>query len=285
MATSPARRGARAVKDAVRQTLDRHPRLLKNNRLYYELERARAYHDFHVDPTLTDRPDLLDALVQRGIAVVPDFISQAEAQELRGVADATLSRAQAGELDKYVFTTQPEILCRIGRAHEVAPETTRFFDDPVVTGVFRAYMSARASSYRRELDYRYGLSKSAQADLYHFDNWRPICKAFLYLDDVTIDQAPFVYVPGSHKQDAWRRHYNLTYDVDGVHGRFGHFFPQEMNELRERFGWEDLVCEGQAGTLILADLRGLHRGTPLKQGRRVMLTNAFDLMSQSMNGH
>jgi hypothetical protein len=151
-------------------------------------------------------------------------------------------------------------------------------------GLVDAYMSPTAVSYRREIDYRYGISNVAQADLYHFDNWRPLVKAFLYLVDVSEENAPFVYVPGTHKQDDWRRKHNMAYDVDGTTGRFGHFFPQEYKSLQARFGWKDLVCTGAAGTLILADLRGLHRGTPLKSGHRIMLTSAFDLMSAAPNG-
>jgi hypothetical protein len=140
------------------------------------------------------------------------------------------------------------------------------------------------NSYRHELEYRYGLSHAGirQTDLYHFDNWRPICKAFLYLTDVTEDNAPFAYLKGTHRLAPWRRRHDLAYDVQGPSGRFGHFFPQEVQDLRQRFGWDELVCTGAAGTLIIADFRGLHRGTPMRSGRRVLLNNTFDLMNPEL---
>ena len=36
------------------------------------------------------------------------------------------------------------------------------------------------------------------------------------------------------------------------------------------FAWE-------AGTLIFADFRGIHQGTPLKAGKRVLLNNTFGI--------
>ena len=113
------------------------------------------------------------------------------------------------------------------------------------------------------------IAEVAQADLYHFDNWRPICKAFLYLTDVSEENAPFVYIPGTHKPASWKRRHEIAYDVYGMDGPFGHFLPQEVRALRREFDWEDLVCTGDAGALILADLRGLHRGIRNRRARRI----------------
>jgi hypothetical protein len=122
------------------------------------------------------------------------------------------------------------------------------------------------------------------ADLFHFDNWRPICKAFLYLTDVGEENAPFVYLKGSHQRGRWRHKFEREYDADGPTGRFGHFFPQEMRQLRASHAWAEEVCTAPAGTLILADFRGLHRGTPMVSGRRVLLNNTFDLMNPEAAG-
>jgi hypothetical protein len=268
---------AGAVKLVARRLLDSHP-LLRGNRVVHEIQRRRAYRDIELRPELTSRPDLLRELDERGVAMVPGYVDRATVARMLAAAEEHLERARRGELDD-TFSVQPSVVVRLARADLRIPETRPFFHDEVIRGVMRAYMSPDVSSYRRELEYRFGLSQAAQADLYHFDNWRPICKAFLYLADVTDANAPFVYVAGSHKRAAWRVEHEIAYDARGVNGRFGHLFPQEMRELRARHGWSDLVCTGAAGTLILADFRGLHRGTPLVQGRRVLLNNTFDLMN------
>ena len=144
--------------------------------------------------------------------------------------------------------------------------------------MFEAYISPDIASYRHQLEYRFGLSHMAQADLWHFDNWRPICKAFLYLVDVGEKNAPFRYLKGTQKAAPWRRRYELEYDVQGPTGRFGHYFPQEIRALRDEHGWTSWCAPGRGD----ADPRRLPRppsGTPLQDGRRVLLNNTFDLMN------
>jgi hypothetical protein len=253
---------------------------LKNNRLYYELERARAYREISLRPQLTTRKDLLRELDERGFVIIPDFLAKDEVDLMLNAAEDVIEDARSGRLTENFFATRPDVFFRISQADKVIPETAPYFENLELHSVAQAYMSPNVVSYRRELDCRFGVSESVQADLYHFDNWRPICKAFLYLVDIDEGNAPFVYVPETHRQGRWRVRHNMAYDA-GKDGRFGYFFPQEIRDLRRRFGWEDVVCTGKAGTLILADLRGLHRGTPLREGRRVMLTNVWDLMNQN----
>jgi phytanoyl-CoA dioxygenase PhyH len=266
-----------------KRVVDRHPAALKGNRLFYELQRLRAYRRVRVRPELTERRDLLQQLTETGIALVPEYLPRTQVDEMRAAADETLEAAKGGKLPGKAFTIQPHILVRVARADVLVPATQPFFSDPVIRSVMEAYISPDVASYRRELDYRYGLTHVAQADLFHFDNWRPICKAFLYLTDVTEENAPFVFLQGSHQLGGWRRPHAITYDAWGPSGRFGHFFPQEIRDLQSRFQWPELVCTGPAGTLILADFRGLHRGTPLRAGRRILLNNTFDLMNPEAN--
>jgi hypothetical protein len=252
---------------------------LRRNRMVHRLEHARAYRGIKLRPELTQRPELLEELDREGIAIVPDYMPADRIAEMLAGADEVIRKAQEGELVDRTFTIQPDIVFRIGKVDELIPATRPFFEDPVIRGVMEAYLSPRVVSFRRELENRFGLSKMAQADLFHFDNWRPICKAFLYLVDVGEENAPFRFLRRSHRDGPWRTRYAIEFDAAGHSGRYGHFFPQEIRALEKEHGWEEVVCTGKAGTLILADFRGLHRGTPLRSGRRVLLNNTFDLMN------
>jgi hypothetical protein len=253
---------------------------LRDSRVVHRVQRARAYRGIDVRPELTQSRELLAELDREGIAIVPGYVPAEQVAAMLAGADETIRKAEAGELADRKFTIQPDIVFRIGKVDELVPETLPFFEDATIESVMRAYLSPRVVSFRRELENRFGLSKMAQADLFHFDNWRPICKAFLYLVDVEEDNAPFRFIRRSHKMEDWRTPYAIEFDADGASGRYGHFFPQEIRALREAHPeWEEVVCTGKAGTLILADFRGLHRGTPLKSGRRVLLNNTFDLMN------
>ena len=199
-------------------------------------------------------------------------------------SEEVLASARDGGLARNTFHGERGILLRVSEADRLVPETRRFFDDPMVRGLFQAYLRPSVASYRREYDYRYGLADVGirQSDLFHFDNWRPICKAFLYLTDVGEDNAPFVYLRRTHKGAPWRLRHERSYDRYGSSGPHGYLLPAEIDALRAAHGWEEVVCTGPAGTLILADYRGLHRGTPMRSGRRVLLNNTFDCMNQEL---
>ena len=253
----------------------------RNNRAFYELQRWRGYRGVELRPHLTSRPDLLNVLSERGVAVVEDYVDAGDAAEMLDAVEEVIEKARRHELPPdYAYSAEREFLWRVSRADELVPELSPFFEDETIDSLARAYISPDVVSFRHEIDYRFGVGEVAQADLYHFDNWRPIFKAFLYLLDVGPKNAPFVYLAGSHKWGRWRRSHEQAYDAHGSVGRFGHMFPQEVRHLREAHPeWQDVVCTGRAGTLVLADLRGLHHGTPLEEGRRVLLNDTFDLMN------
>ncbi len=200
-------------------------------------------------------------------------------------SEELLERARRGDLPEYASPGEEGILVRVAMADRLVPETRRFFADEFIRNIFRAYLSPDVASDRHEFDYRFGLAEVGirQADLFHFDNWRPICKAFLYLTDVTEENAPFAYMLGTHRPASWRRRHEMQWETYGASGPHGYLFPFEITALRKRFGWTERVCTGPAGTLILADFRGLHRGTPMRKGRRVLLNNTFDLMNEELD--
>ena len=274
---APTLGGARS---AAKHFLEEHPSL-KDNRMFYELQRWRGYRDVQLRPHLTSRPDLLADLDANGVVVIPDFVSRGEAADMLEAAEDVIERARRGELGPDdAYSAEREFLWRVSNADKLVPRTAPFFSDELIDGLARAYISPSVVSFRHEIDYRFGVGEVAQADLFHFDNWRPIFKAFLYLLDVGESNAPFAYLTGSHKGRSWRRPHEQAFDAYGTDGRFGHMFPQEIRRLRaENPEWEEIVCTGTAGTLILADLRGLHHGTPLLEGRRVLLNRTFDLMN------
>ena len=266
----------------LRGNMRNHPSL-RGSRAFHALQRWRAERYTKVDRSLTNHPEILEALLRDGVAVVPGYLSREKAEGWLDQALPFLEQARRGELPDHTYTNQPKIIARLSPAEEFLPESAEFFNDAMIINLMRAALNPNVVSYRHEFDYRYGKAADDEvrmADLYHFDNWRPIYKAFLYLTDVSEESGPFVYMPGTHVGGAWRIRKEREFDSLGTTQSFGHFFPQEIRALREQFGWEPQIMTGEAGTLILADLRGLHRGTPMTTGSRVLLTNVFDLMQR-----
>ena len=84
-------------------------------------------------------------------------------------------------------------------------------------------------------------------------------------------------IKGVISRNKWKYKYHLEFEKDGQNGRYGHFFLQEMRGLQKKYGFEELNCTAKAGTLILADFRGIHKGTTLVSGQRILLNNTFGL--------
>jgi hypothetical protein len=96
---------------------------------------------------------------------------------------------------------------------------------------------------------------------------RRLVKLFLYLRDVDEDTGPFCYIPGSHNGGAFRGIYPQTmpdsqYPPDGEVEK--HFSQEQM-----------LTCTGKAGTVILCDTTGFHKGGHPRGPLRLLFTAAY----------
>jgi ectoine hydroxylase-related dioxygenase (phytanoyl-CoA dioxygenase family) len=82
-------------------------------------------------------------------------------------------------------------------------------------------------------------------------------RAMCYLTDVTLENGPFCYVPGSI---ANKRDYGRHSDK-----QFEKLYPRDM--------WKTYT--GPKGTVILFDTMGYHRGLPNKSGKREALVFTY----------
>ena len=83
---------------------------------------------------------------------------------------------------------------------------------------------------------------------WHHDAHRKQLKAMIYLDHVSRDGQRMDYLPGTHR--IWHRFRR---------GESGYEETRLSNEAVARYG-EPLRCEGPAGTVVLFDTNGIHRG-------------------------
>lgn len=97
-------------------------------------------------------------------------------------------------------------------------------------------------------------------------------KFIIYLNDVTETNGPFQYVPGTHRKEVISRT-SAQLDCTMSQCRFSDgdiaglidagVVPQPISVL------------GRAGTLLVANVKGLHRGKPLQQGERWAVTRYY----------
>jgi len=113
--------------------------------------------------------------------------------------------------------------------------------------------------------------------LFHRDgDDRKVLKQFIYLNDVGSNDGPFEYIKGTHHKGPFR-------DIASVLAEGGPFAkprPDRLESVVELFRpvleQKVISCEGEAGTIILADTSGIHRGGRCRNhGRRQMFVQVF----------
>jgi hypothetical protein len=264
------------IKQTVKKAFTAYPGL-KRNIVYHELAYLRDRIYSRPNPAASKHPDLVNALVRDGVVSVEGFMTPEQVKACVDELEPHFERAEKGQHPALYHTNK--VYYRLVKTDELSPATNVFYKSELVWDVVRAYMSPRAESYRREAELRNRVIDEVSAeDLFHFDSWHPVVKAFLYLTDVDSNTAPFRYLLGTHRKGSWRRKRDLEFEIDGWSGSFGHFFPGEVEHLQKTYGFQERVFTAKAGTLILGDFRGLHRGTPLRSGRRILLNHTFNIM-------
>jgi hypothetical protein len=223
------------------------------------------------------------ALREDGIAILPftDLFDGSLWDELRSdmesfVRDGEGVAAEAGPTPK---KKNDIIIRRFHRAGGDAERHTFSLDDPTLRiGAADALLDVVAA-------YRGGRTK-----LYYADNWftvpypgadgrvasqqwhrdpeeEHVVKVFLYVEDVDEGTGPFEYVRSS-----------------APGGRYGHLWPWRAgegirppdDELAAAVAPEDRVlCTGPAGTLILCDTSGFHRGGFARTAPRISAVWTF----------
>jgi hypothetical protein len=244
------------------------PTFLLRKLAYYRRLRRDA-----LDPLAAEAVDYVTALRRDGIVIVPGFLDADSVETMRAALPNETAFEVAGEGEPSHFYSNANRIC------ELAP----FFDHPIIRATARSYISKSAISLRRTV-----ALKIVQGDILsferfaHMDSWKMRFKAFLFLEEIHQENAPMIYLTGSH-HGVWR----LPMEAR-IAGQFrtdqrgfavpedyyiGCFWPHEVQRLAETYGYREITCTGPAGTLMMFDGRGLHRATPLRSGRRLMLTS------------
>lgn len=106
----------------------------------------------------------------------------------------------------------------------------------------------------------------------HSDTFHPTMKAWLFLEDVTAEQGPFTYVPGSHRLDLprLRWEYRRSCVASGLRDGYSEkgSFRVEEQELPALGLPPPQAFTVRANTLVVADTCGMHRRGDAVAGAR-----------------
>lgn len=94
-------------------------------------------------------------------------------------------------------------------------------------------------------------------------------KSIVYLTDVNDQNGPFQYIEKSHTSFNVYKD-SIQFNFDQFQNRFT---DDEVNKLVQKEPRRLKTFTAKAGTVILTDTRGIHRGKPIEHGTRYALTN------------
>jgi hypothetical protein len=211
---------------------------------------------FEPDSALVDR-ELLEELKTRGIAVRPfeDVFRD------RGALERLQQLAEAG--DGSTSPTKDFLVRLMPRTVAVGSPYVDLALEPQVVALANAYLGMR--SYLRALDVWLNVPTSDPpklSQLWHRDYDDVInLKFFVYLTDVDDTTGPFTFAPGT--QPGGPRQLVIKDRLD----------DEEMARYVPRGEW--VVATGAAGTVVIADTCGYHKGGKPTEGRRILWTAQF----------
>jgi hypothetical protein len=214
-------------------------------------------------------PEIHRALRERGVCVVPDFLSARDCSGLREEIDRMLIRFEGR-----IWKDPMESDLRLFGVDLASELFAAYFKDEFIRGVVAEYENCstiKGFSMAARMSFKEGNQGSGNG--WHRDSAHSSqTKSILYLSDTTAENGPFQYLIGSHTPSAFVRGLMKgLYRLDQFR-----FSEDEIARYREQFPEQALeTLVGGEGTLIFADTRGLHRGAPMQGNTRYAVTNYF----------
>jgi hypothetical protein len=239
------------------EMLSVHTRKVDQARMKLDLLRMRG-----------DYNELERDLRTDGIAVIGSYWSADKAEAGRAEIDRLISvypeavHCRSGNSDKRMFGVE-----------SVSPLLAEFYADPFLRSVGEnlgglalynfATLGARIDATPEN---------NGSGDGWHRDGHGFQFKSILYLSDVGEDNGPFEFLPASHKQ--WRAALDTALgDLPAAPN--SRYEPAAVDRMVSRFGLKRRHYPAKAGTLLLVNTSGIHRGRPLQSGSRYALTNYY----------
>jgi len=211
---------------------------------------------------------ILKELRKNGIVMIPGYYSEEQCKELTQKVEQLLSDYK----DKsWTDSTQSD--SRIFGAELASDEVKNYHNDAYLHSIGSAYFKTKLINLTTLANrVKYAPNNMGSGHGWHRDSiYYKQFKSIIYLVDTTEENGPFEYLIGSHTTSSALDIIKKT-TVDGTNDRLN---DNDINEIVKETGIERKSFPGKAGTLILVNTRGIHRGMPIRQGTRYALTNYY----------
>ncbi len=226
--------------------------------------------------TEAEAQEYLRVLDQDGFVVIPNYYDPDYCQELRQKLEAIVTTEETNiDLPDGAYLRHNRVrqastdtgVSRIYHVNRLLPELNSYKSDPAIHWLISSY--AGRTMYSKNLWYQYNLpaknTRGFHADMFAL---RSQVKSIVYLQDTNMEDGPFCYIKGSHRDlDLLRAKFYST----NPPGQDTGYTSEDVAHLLHNV----MPVEAPAGSLLLADVGAPHRGLPQRSHSRSILMQYF----------
>ena len=210
--------------------------------------------------------DLLYQIKEKGYAVIPNFV------------DEDFCNQCINDIEK-MFVNNNEYVqkqsdLRIFGAEELSDNIKEYSSKKFLLNLanhYNAEETYNAFCLANKIEFSDLSKKLGSGGGWHRDSIFRQFKSILYLNDVNENNGAYQIIEKSHKLPY------ILKDMKAADLKFKNirFTGEQIEKILERDPSRLKTFTGKAGTLIVKDCSAIHRGSPLKSGKRYALTNYF----------
>jgi hypothetical protein len=224
---------------------------------------------------------IVDRLRADGFCVLPGYAPLDQVEAIRRDVEPILGPLSAGaSAPEGVETSSYDDFGTyvLHDVVEVSEAAASYVADRTILDAVADYSDGRARSFGATAELRARPRRNDLVDDLHTDTWAFRFKAMLYLTDVAETSAPLRYVAGSHSGQHWRWQKFVAHYLPHVLPGAGWAHTLRARATARQTGnphFHPTTIVGPAGTVILFDTRGVHGGSTLVDGRRLIVNHTF----------
>ncbi len=248
--------------------------LLKISLFFWGRSYNKYWSNIKSDINLTDLKRPFKDLKDNGYAKIENYFTQSQLQSLTNELKK-IKGLHNGKFkgDDFYMNLPDDGICAYGITPLLENCYSLFTKDKSFLNLAKALYGQQMKLTGSSFLCKYGKDKIDTSNTPHWDDWRIRLKIFLFLEDVNMENAPMIYFKGTHKTKnkvTWRLQKDFTsvflpYEASAG----GAWWPVRSLDPKK------IYFTGKKGTCYIFDATGIHAGTQLTSGKRVMLMNMY----------
>ncbi|WP_026915717.1 phytanoyl-CoA dioxygenase family protein [Christiangramia portivictoriae] len=216
--------------------------------------------------TSKEEEEIVKSIEEKGYCVLESFYPKEWCEKAKNEIDRLILA-----YNKQIWKDEAESDHRIFGADRVSPFIKNYYEDSKLLSLLQTYEGREVKdgfTLGAKLEAAEGNKGSGGG--WHRDHPNvKQSKSIVYLTDVSLENGPFQYIEASHTSKILYRD-SFNYKYDQFQNRFT---EEEIQRLLDKEPERLKTFTASAGTVILTDTRGIHRGKPIEDGFRYALTN------------